>query len=97
VNKFDSYVRKLEKPDNAAWSDDKKVREFKKRVTNEDYYYTEKRVHNSNLDGILVKTFCKHGQDLDKDAILGKDKIPCFRRNGDDDQEDSNQGGTILV
>ena len=91
VNKFDSYVRKLEKLENAAWSDEKKVREFKKRVTDEDYD-TEKRVHNSNFDD-LVKTFRKREQDLDKDAISGKDKLRRFRRNGDDDQRDGNQGG----
>jgi hypothetical protein len=91
VNKFDSYVRKLEKLENAAWSDEKKVREFKKRVTDEDYD-TEKRVHNSNFDN-LVKTFRKREQDLDKDAISGREKIRRFRRNGDDDQAGGNQGG----
>jgi hypothetical protein len=91
VNKFDSYVRKLEKLENAVWSDDNKVRKFKKRVTDEDYN-TEKCVRNSNFDD-LVKTFRKPEQDFDKDAISGKDKLHCCRRNGDDDQRDGTQGG----
>jgi hypothetical protein len=78
----------LERLENAALSNDNKVREFIKRESDEDYD-TEKRVHNSNFDD-LVKTFCKREQDLDKDAISGKDKICRFRRNGDDDQRDGN-------
>ena len=44
INKFDLYMRKIEKLD-GAWSEEKRLREFLKCVTSQDYD-VEKRVHN---------------------------------------------------
>ena len=43
INNFDIFVRKIEKFD-GKWSEEKKIREFKRRVMSNDYNI-EKRTH----------------------------------------------------
>jgi hypothetical protein len=52
INSFDSYVRKIEKFEGQVWNEDKKIREFKKRIVSEDYD-TEKRT----FDGSTLEEF----------------------------------------
>ena len=70
INKFDLYVRKIEKLD-GLWSEEKRLREFLKRVTSQDYD-VEKRVHNKSTFKDLVKAFRKREQDLENEEITDK-------------------------
>ena len=54
INKFDIYVRKIETFD-SKWSEDKKIREFKKKVISQNYD-VEKRVHKITME-MLVQNF----------------------------------------
>ena len=72
IDKFEIYVRKLEKYE-GQWSDFKKVREFKKRVT-DDGYETEIRTCKAGYDE-LIETVRAREQDLLKEHINQKGKI----------------------
>ena len=91
INNFELYVRKLEKLE-GVWSDDKKVREFKDRITDADYD-TETRVHTGDFNS-LVKSFRSREQDLEKRSNQDK-RQRRFKANSDDelDKEDVKQGG----
>ena len=72
VNKFEIYVRKLEKYE-GQWSDFKRVREFKKRVT-DDGYETEIRTCKAGYDE-LIETVRTREQDLLKEQLNQTGKI----------------------
>ena len=91
---FEMYVRKLMKL-GENWTDDKKVREFKKSVSDPDYD-TEVRVHKGNF-AKLVETVRNREQDLGRSALESSRKNKCTRRvnfgedDGLDDEEPQNQ------
>ena len=62
INNFEMYVRKL-KLLNETWDEDKRVREFKKRVKDPDYD-TEIRVHKGSFDDMITE-IRKREQELD--------------------------------
>ena len=72
INDFDIYLRKIEKFD-GAWSDEKKVREFKKRIVSSDYD-VEKRTHTSQKGSYedLVQSIRDREQTLQTEAIQEK-------------------------
>ena len=81
INSFEKFVRKLEHVENSQWSEEKKVREFKKRVTSDDYD-VEKRVNNDGL-AELINTSRKRERELEKED--NNDKVQRrFTRNDDD-------------
>ena len=97
INNFEMYVRKLTKL-GENWTDDKKVREFKKGVSDPDYD-TEVRVHKGNF-AKLIETVRKREQDLERSATHQSRKNKRTRRvgkfeNDSDEQEDekSKSGG----
>ena len=65
IDNFEMFVRKLVKL-GENWSDDKKIREFKKGVTDEDYD-TEVRVHTGNF-AKLIETVRLREQNLQRSA-----------------------------
>jgi hypothetical protein len=65
INNFEMYVRKLSKL-GENWSDDKKIREFKAGVSDEDYD-TEVRVHKGTFTK-LIETVRVREQDLGRNA-----------------------------
>ena len=79
INNFDLYVRKLEKLE-GTWSEDKKIREFKKRVISEDYG-VEKRTHKTTFAD-LVQSFRNREQTIGLEVISEK-RQRRFVRKGD--------------
>lgn len=86
INNFDLFVRKIEKFD-GAWTEAKKIREFKKRVVGKDYD-VEKRTHKSTYKD-LVQSFRDREQALDTEAITEKVQRRFKRTDGSDDGRDS--------
>jgi hypothetical protein len=87
INNFCSYMRKLESLEDVTWSDEKKLREFKNRVTDEDYD-TEKCVHDGNFES-LIKNFRTREQDLEKEALKSQGKTQRrFKRQDEADHQD---------
>ena len=84
INNFEMYVRKLMKI-GENWTDDKKVREFKKSVSYPDYN-TKLRFHKENF-AKLVETVRKREQDLGRSALESSRKNKRTRcvKFGDDD------------
>ena len=88
INNFCSYMRKLENLEDIPWSDEKKLREFKNRVTDEDYD-TEKRVHDGNFES-LIKKFRTRERDLEKEALKSQGRTQRrFKRQDEADQKGS--------
>lgn len=101
INKFDLYVRKIESFD-ASWSETKKVREFKKRITSEDYD-VEKRTHKSGQPlADLIKMIRDQEQSLESQRIVERSTVRRFKNNDDGSVSSagssrgrgSNNGGT---
>ena len=67
VNSFESFTRKIEKFEGQTWSEDKKIREFKRRIIRDDYEI-EKR--NSNVTTLIdfISLLKKREQDLEMEA-----------------------------
>ena len=81
INSFEKFVRKLEQVEKSPWSEEKKIREFKKRVTSEEYD-VEKRVHDDGF-AELINVFRKRERELEKED--NNDKVQRrFMRNDDD-------------
>ena len=66
INNFEMYARKLVKL-GETWSDDKKVREFKRSVSDSDYDM-EVRIHSGTFTE-LVEIVRKREQDLGRSAL----------------------------
>ena len=90
INNFEMYVRKLMKI-GENWTDDKKVREFKKSVSDPDYN-TEVHVHKGKF-AKLVETVRKREQDLGCPALESSRKNKRTRRVkfGEDDELDDKE------
>lgn len=91
MQSFDLYVRKIEKFEGQVWSEDKKIREFKKRIVCEDYD-TEKRTFTGNTLNEFMSLLRKREQDLDTEAISDGKVQRRFKRPSEEDAKD--QGGT---
>ena len=76
-----------------SWLDDKKVREFKLNVTNEDYD-TECCVHNGSFAD-LVKVICSREEHLNKlaDTSTWPNKQTCDMRRDNEGNDDDQQEG----
>ena len=91
INNFEMHVRKLVKL-GENWSDDKKVREFKKYVSDPDYD-TEVRIHKGTF-AHLVEIVRKREQDLGRLVLESSQKNKRARRavkfdkDKDDESED---------
>ena len=83
INNFDLFVRKIEKID-GGWSEEKKIREFKKRVTSKDYD-VEKRTHKTTFKD-LVQNFRDREQAMETEAITEK-VTRRFQKNDDNKSE----------
>ena len=83
INNFDPFVRKIEKID-GGWSEEKKIREFKKRVTSKDYD-VEKRTHKTTFKD-LVQNFRDREQAMETEAITEK-ATRRFKKNDDNKSE----------
>ena len=94
INEFEMYVRKLVKL-NEVWSDEKMVREFKDRISDEDYDL-ESRVHEGTFAELVSKTR-KRERDLDRKSAyensLGKRQRRFARDDGYQEQSKGNEGG----
>ena len=90
INNFEMYVRKLVKL-GENWSDDKKIREFKKGVTDDDYD-TEVRVHTGNFEK-LIETVRQREQHLQRSADhrSRNNKRTTRRVRAGDDSDDEEQ------
>ena len=78
------WVRKLEKLEGHDWSDDKKVREFKNNVIDEDYD-TECRVHSGTFQE-LIKDIRKRETNLNnKSNKVANKRQRRFKKDDDDD------------
>ena len=86
INSFEMYVRKLVKL-GESWTDDKKVREFKKSISDPDYD-TEVRIHKGKFTE-LVEIVRKREQDLGRSALESSRKNKRTRRVkfGEEDSE----------
>ena len=89
MQSFDLYVRKIEKFEGQTWSEEKKIREFKKRIVSYDYN-TEKRTFMGNTLKEFIALLRKREQDLDTEAI-SDDKVQRTFKKSDEDSRD--QGG----
>ena len=96
INNFEMYVRKLVKL-GENWSDDKKIREFKKGVLDDDYD-TEVRVHSGNFDK-LIETVRQREQHLERSAEHRSQNNKRSRRVRfkDDDSDDEEQKSNKLT
>ena len=72
INSFELFIRKLEKLE-GPWSDDKRCREFKDRVSENSDYDTEIRTHVGIYDD-LIKAIRKREQALEKKSSSAKRK-----------------------
>ena len=90
INNFEMYARKLMKH-GENWTDNKKVREFKKSVSDPDYD-TEVRVHKGKFSK-LVETVRKREQYLGRSALEPSCKNKRTRRVefGEDDVSDDKE------
>lgn len=88
INHYEMYVRKLEKLE-GDWSDDKKVREFKARVTS-DLYDTECRVHTGDFKD-LVKIIRKRETDLADGGVANK-RQRRFKHPDNEEKKDDASG-----
>ena len=77
INSFELFARKLEKLE-GAWSDEKRCREFKDRVSEESDYDTEIRTHSGNFDE-LIKAVRKREQALEKKSSSAKRKARRYK------------------
>ena len=97
INSFELYVRKLEKLE-AEWTDDKKCREFKDRVSDQSDYDTEVRTHSGDYDS-LVRAIRKREQDLEKRSSAAKRKTRRYKAlsptpdSGKDDSDPEGDSG----
>lgn len=64
INRFEMYVRKLEKVEKLTWDDKKKIQKFGENVIDDDYD-TECRVNTKKFDE-SIKAVRKREQDLSK-------------------------------
>ena len=93
INNFEMYVRKL-KLLNETWDEDKRVREFKKRVEDPDYDM-EIRVHKGSFDDMISEIRIRE-QELDRVARESSKKNKRTRRvvfenDGSSDENDSSK------
>ena len=96
------YVRKLVKL-GENWSDDKQVREFKKKVSDPDYD-TEVRIHKGNLSQ-LIDIVRKRERDLDtladhQSKNNKRNRRVAFEKDGDEQEKDrskSRKGNTEIT
>ena len=93
INNFEMYVRKL-KLLNETWDEDKRVREFKKRVEDPDYD-TEIHVHKDSFNDMITE-IRKREQELDRVARESSKKNKRTRRvvfenDGSSDENDGSK------
>ena len=93
IDSFEMWVRKLEKLEGHDWSDDKKVREFKNNVIDEDYD-TECRVHSGTFQE-LIKDIRKRETILNnKSNKVANKRQRRFKKDDDDDTAMETDKGT---
>ena len=90
INSFEMWVRKLEKLEGNDWSDNKKVREFKNNVSDEDYD-TECRVHSGTFLE-LIKKIRTRETNLNNKSSKSNKRQRIFKKDDDGDDDKVNDG-----